>query len=82
MDFFINPNTLGRKTRPRPVNPEERLPIVYLSTKRDGNGEALDPQLIEFLKAQEAEAAVVAQEQKEQVWYMPTSENTAWASRD
>ena len=49
--------TLGRvrTIRPRPVNAEERLPVVFLNRKRDPDQEPLDPGLVEFLRTQEAE---------------------------
>ena len=49
--------TAGRSIRPRPLNYEERLPVAYLGKKKFADGQPLDAQLIEFLKAQEAEAA-------------------------
>lgn len=54
----------NKRVRPRPINPDERLPIVFLATKRDGHGEPLEADLVEFLKAQEAEHAVLIAEQK------------------
>ena len=45
----------GRRVRPRPVNLNERLPVVRLY----GGEEDLDPSLEAFLEAQEEERAVL-----------------------
>lgn len=43
-----------RNIRPRPINFEERLPVVFLRNK-DDNAEPVDANLEQFLRAQEAE---------------------------
>lgn len=46
----------ARAIRPRPLNYDERLPVVFLHRReREPGTEPLDPALVEFLKQQEVE---------------------------
>lgn len=47
--------TRVRTIRPRPLNHEERLAVVFLNRKREKDEEPIDPALVQFLKAEEAE---------------------------
>lgn len=46
-----------RNIRPRPINFEERIPVVWLSRKRAAGAFEVEPALEHFLRSSEAEHA-------------------------
>ncbi|KAL6762409.1 hypothetical protein V8C86DRAFT_2517622 [Haematococcus lacustris] len=56
----------NRQTRPRPLSLDERVPLVFTTQKPTADGTLLDPELIAFLKSEEARDQAVRQAAEKQ----------------